>query len=128
MSKTTQAQGSWFEALTQKANNIIESFDFSYDNLVKMATYLGTGFGIGFVLKRYGTFLLFGIVIAGIALYGLHSFDFMTINIEKLKSFLGFTNNATLHDVTNLYWGWIKQHISLSVSFCIGFIFGYRLG
>lgn len=127
MPKTAKAQG-LFETIKEKANDMVGSFDFSNENLIKLATYLGVGFGIGFSLKKFGTFLLFAVIIAGCALYGLQYFDFISIDIEKLKLFLGFSHKATLPDVINLYWDWIKNHVALSVSFCIGFFLGYKLG
>ena len=66
MSKS--AQGSLLETIKQKSSGLINSFDFSYENLITLAQYIGIGLGVGFVLKRYGTILFFGCVIAGFAL------------------------------------------------------------
>jgi uncharacterized membrane protein (Fun14 family) len=128
MAKTTNVHESWFEKFKEKVTDLFESFDFSNDNLIKIATYLGVGFGIGFSLKRFGSLVLFGLLLTALALYGLQYLNFIEINIEKIKLFLGFSHKATLYDVTNLYVDWIKNHITLSVSFCIGFFVGYRLG
>lgn len=123
-----KARESWFETVKEKLQDMYESFDFSNDNLIKIATYVGVGFGIGFSIKKFGSLLFFGIMMACLALYGLQYFDLLTVNIDKLKLFLGFADQVTLPDVVNLYWEWIKNHLLLSVSFCIGCVVGYKLG
>lgn len=126
MSKS--AQGSLLETIKEKSSELINSFDFSYENLITLAQYIGIGLGVGFVLKRYGTILFFGCVIAGLALYGLHSFDFITVNSEKLKLFFGFSHDMTMREISDFCFNWIKTHPWWSVSFCVGFFAGYKLG
>lgn len=127
MAKAVHIEG-WFKQITEKIGGWFESFNFSYDNLIAMASYLGVGCAIGFFLKKFGKLFFFGVLFAGLLFYGLQYFDFMTINMEKLRELLGFSYNTTLHDMANLYWDWIKNHIPLSLSFGAGFLFGYKIG
>lgn len=128
MSKTAKTESSWIDSLKNKLNDFFESFDFSYENLKKIAICAAVGFGVGFVIKRYGALLFFASVITIFALYGLNYIDFIALNVDKIKLYFGFAHKATILDVINIYWAWVKNHIPLSLSFIVGFFAGYKMG
>ncbi len=128
MSRATKVQANWFDVMKDKITNFFESFDFSNENLIRIAIATGIGFGLGISFKKFGSLIFIGIVLTALSLYGLEQFEFITVNLEKIKFFLGFTYKATLYDVVNIYLDWIKNHMILSVSFCIGVLVGYRVG
>lgn len=128
MAKPNKIEANWFDILKDKITNFYESFDFSNENLIRIATAAGIGFGLGISFKKFRSLIFIGVVLTILSLYGLEQFNFITINLEKIKLFLGFTYKATLYDVANLYLDWIKDHMVLTVSFCISFLIGYRVG
>ena len=90
--------------------------------------YLGFGFLIGYVLKRFSAFVLI-IVLTLLALFMLHQFEIinLSLNIDKLREFLGI-GQATDANILCIYWAWAKENIILLLSFFIGFLIGIRLG
>lgn len=122
MAKVAKVQ-SWIETLKQKIGEFFASLDLSSDAVKKMGMYAGIGFAVGFVLRKFGTLIFFALLLTVLVLYGLSNTEFLSLDLEKLKLFLGFTHKANITNVVNFYWDWVTNHIPLAVSFCVGFLF-----
>ena len=121
-----QTSAGWLDKV--KSSLHLDNFQFSSNKLIEIGMYLGFGFLIGYVLKRFSAFVLV-IVLTLLALFLLHQFEIITLslNIDKLREFLGVQQTADAN-ILCAYWAWAKANIILLLSFFIGFLVGIRLG
>lgn len=122
----TQASAGWISKI--KSSLHLDNFQFSSNKLIEIGMYLGFGFLIGYILKRFSAFLLI-VVLTLLGLFLLHQFEIvnLTLNIDKLRAFLGIEHMAD-SSIFSAYWSWTKANIILLLSFFIGFLIGIRLG
>lgn len=122
----TQASVNWIDKV--KSSLHLDNFQFSSGKLIEVGMYLGFGFLIGYVLKRFSSFVLI-IVLTLLAIFLLHQFEIinLSLNIDKLHDFLG-VRQAVDANIFCVYWTWAKENIILLLSFFIGFLIGIRLG
>jgi uncharacterized membrane protein (Fun14 family) len=121
-----QASVGWLAKI--KSSLHLDNFQFSSNKLIEIGMYLGFGFLIGYILKRFSSFVLI-IVLTLLALFLLHQFEIinLSLNIDKLREFLGIQQAAD-SNILCAYWTWAKTNIILVLSFFIGFLIGIRLG
>lgn len=124
----TQAQASANWMTKVKTSLHLDNFQFSTNKLIEIGMYLGFGFLIGYLLKRFSAFVLI-VVLTLLALFLLHQFEIinLSLNIDKLREFLGI-KQATDANLLCVYWIWAKENVILLLSFFIGFLIGIRLG
>lgn len=124
----TQAQASANWIAKVKSSLHLDNFQFSSNKLIEIGMYLGFGFLIGYVLKRFSSFVLI-IVLTLLAIFLLHQFEIinLSLNIDKLREFLGI-QQAVDSNLFCVYWSWAKENVILLLSFFIGFLIGIRLG
>ena len=124
----TQAQVSanWLSKV--KSSLHLDNFQFSTGKLIDIGMYLGFGFLIGYVLKRFSSFVLI-VVVTLMAIFLLHQFEIinLSLNIDKLREFLGI-QQAVDANLFCVYWAWAKENVILVFSFFIGFLIGIKLG
>lgn len=101
---------------------------FNYQNIIQLAIYVISGFGIGFLLKKFGRHFVFTLVVGGLVLYVMQYFNIISLDIVRLKELFGIAQNATLGTVLENIIEWVKGHIGLSIGSVIGFIIGYKIG
>jgi uncharacterized membrane protein (Fun14 family) len=124
--QTTPTAASWLGKV--KSSLHLDKFQFSTNRLIEIGLYLGFGFLIGYVLKRFSSFVLV-IVLTLLAIFLLHQFEIinLSLNIDKLHQFLGI-QQASGESIFSAYCIWAKANIILVLSFFIGFLIGIRLG
>lgn len=124
--QATQTSATWLGKV--KSSLHLDKFQFSTSKLIEVGMYLGFGFLIGYVLKRFSSFVLV-IVLTLLAIFLLHQFEIinLSLNIDKLHQFLGI-QQATGASIFAAYYAWAKANIILMLSFFIGFLIGIRLG
>jgi uncharacterized membrane protein (Fun14 family) len=124
--QTTQTTAGWLNKV--KTSLHLDKFQFSTNKLIEVGMYLGFGFLIGYVLKRFSSFVLV-IVLTMLAIFLLHQFEIinLSLNIERLHEFLGI-EQATGTSIFSAYVVWAKENVILLLSFFIGFLIGIRLG
>ena len=122
--QTTQTAANWLT----KVKSSLHLDSLSSNKLIEIGMYLGFGFLIGYVLKRFSAFVLI-VVLTLLALFLLHQFEIvnLSLNIAKLREFLGI-QQATDSHLLCAYWTWAKENIILVLSFFVGFLVGIRLG
>lgn len=124
--QTTQTTAGWLDKV--KTSLHLDKFEFSTGKIIEIGMYVGFGFLIGYVLKRFSSAVLV-IVLTLLAIFLLHQFEIinLSLNIDKLHQFLGI-QQATGASVFCAYVGWAKANVILVLSFFIGFLIGIRLG
>ena len=72
--------GSWFEEMRIKVTDWVNSLDITAVKVVEIFSYVGVGFFVGFLLKKYfKAVLLFLAVFVGL-IWVMHEFDLIAIN------------------------------------------------
>lgn len=96
--------------------------------LTGMLVGFGAGFVFGYLLKRYAHVLAIIIAIL-IGLVVLNQFELvnLSLNQEKVRSFLGIQYGATDGDIVQMVWAWIKNNALIALSFAGGCAFGIRV-
>jgi uncharacterized membrane protein (Fun14 family) len=124
--QTTQTTAGWLSKV--KSSLHLDKFQFSTSKLIEVGMYLGFGFLIGYVLKRFSSFVLV-IVLTLLAIFLLHQFEIinLSLNMDKLHEFLG-VQQASGANIFSAYVVWAKENVLLVLSFFIGFLIGIRLG
>jgi len=124
-----QPQG-WWDTLkeTFSLEHISKRFNLSFTNLIEVASYLSIGFISGFLIKKYGRYVVCILFIAGLSICILAYLNVATIDWVKARVVLGISNTQTLDGLWQLYTTWIKEHILAAVSIVVGFLIGYRIG
>ncbi len=124
-----QPQG-WWDVLreTFSLEQLSKRFNLSFNNLVEIAAYLSIGFISGFLIKKYGRYVVCIVLVTGACIWGLAYLKVITIDLMKAKAILGISETQTVESLWNIYGIWIKEHILAAVSIVIGFVIGYRVG
>ncbi len=120
---------SWIENLKQTLNptELLEKIKASKATILDVFLYLGIGFIIGFLLKRYGQY----IVVFAIALFVLTHLNIMQVNVnwDNIQNFLGLHQIGNVEgNVFTVFWQWVKLNAIVVLSFCVGFTFGIKIG
>jgi len=105
-----------------------EKFDFSQQQIVEMATYLGIGFFTGFLFKKYARYFLISIVLIVFALKYFQTTGLVTFHWDQIQTTLTANNITGVEQVFYTCVDWVKANVAISISFSIGFIFGYNVG
>lgn len=95
---------------------------------VEAAIYFGSGFAIGFLLKKYFKFILMTFVVAIILIKVLEYNMVLEIDWEGLNVFMGFDSAADFNTILNDIFSWIKDNFIVFISSVVGFLIGYKLG
>ena len=106
----------------------METISHSRDTLIEMGMYLGIGFVVGFLLKKYSKYLLVVLLcVAGLVV--LQQFEVVTVvfNTAKLQELFGIKSTTMDADIFSVYWDWIKLNFSIVLSFSIGFLLGLKV-
>lgn len=124
-----QHQG-WWNSFKENLSldQLSKKFDFSLNNLIEVSAYLVIGFISGFLIKKYGRFVIVILLVAGLSMGVLAHFNVITIDWVKIKMLLGISEIHTLDNVRQVYSAWIKEHIVAIISVIIGFLIGHRAG
>lgn len=109
--------------------NIMNKLDLTPQKLFEMAVYFGVGFLTGYLLRKYGKFIIF-LILAIVALFLLQQVGIIDIavHMDKIYELFGMQPTAAEGSLFAGYWEWVKTHITLVVMFSIGFLIGLRVG
>ncbi len=124
-----QIQG-WWDTLreTFSFEQLKERFNLSFNTLVEIVAYLGIGFIGGFLIKKYGRYVVCVVLVTGVCIWGLVYLKIITVDWVEAKAVLGISQTQTVESLWNIYSIWIKEHILAAASIILGFVIGYRVG
>lgn len=86
------------------------------------------GFGLGFLLKSLGRYLLIGLLVSVGILWLAESFGVISIHQEQLHAFIGVPTFSSLSEFNVFLKTWAQEHVPAVVAFFFGFLFGWKLG
>ncbi len=132
MNENTQViQTGWFDKLKTSLNidGLMERIRESKGRIFEIVVYLGIGFLVGFLLKKYAQFVIVFIVLI-IGLVVLQQLNVINLVVDwvRLQDLFGIQPTVTGSDTISFYFEWIKVNIWLVLSFAVGFFFGLRVG
>ncbi len=127
---TVTTESGLLESIKDKLNPsyLMKKLNLTSNKLMEMGIYLGVGFLAGYVLKKYGKFMIALMVfILGLLLLQQLGVISLVFHGDKLQELLGM-NPVVASEQTILltYWDWIKANVILVISFSIGFLIGLR--
>ncbi len=130
--QTTAQEPGLLETLKERLNpsTLMQRLHITQDMLIDMALYGGIGFLIGFLLKKYGKFI-FIVVLCIVALIIAQQAGIISVQVywTKIQEFLGMqTTGQAPEGFFTSAWDWAKTHLSLVISFSMGFLIGLRVG
>lgn len=127
---STLEQTGWFDKIKNSIrwNDLVKKFNASKYILLDMAFFLGIGFLVGFLWKRYANyciaFLVFLVFL--VVLQQLNIIE-MQINWTKMQQCCGIEPLIKYSDMPTMIWEWVKNNILIVFSFAIGFCLGAKL-
>jgi len=129
MNGQSEPQG-WLDTLKQtfSLEELGKRFDLSLNNILEMSAYLGIGFISGFLVKKYGRYVVCAVLIAGLSIWGLEHLNIITIDWARAKDVIGVSDTQTVQSLWGIYIAWVKEHIFAAAGVVIGFLVGYRVG
>lgn len=131
MNDNVPVQAGWFEKIKASLNldGLMEKIRDSKGKIFEIVVYLGAGFLLGFLLKKYAQYMIVLVVLV-IGLIVLQQLNVITIAVDwvRLQDLFGIQPTVTGSDTISFYFEWIKVNIWLVLSFAIGFFFGLRVG
>jgi uncharacterized membrane protein (Fun14 family) len=109
---------------------IMKKLNLTKSKLLEMGIYLGVGFLAGYLLKKYGKFVI-ALIIGILALALLEQLGIISIQFhaDKFQELFGIKPVASSEGgIVMVYWEWVKANVVLVLSFSIGFLIGLRVG
>lgn len=120
----------WFDKLKHslQLDAIAQKLNFSKHKLFDMALFLGIGFLIGFLWKRYANYFIAALIFVAV-LFVVHQLDLVSVNLNwiKIQECCGIEPASQDADMLAMAWSWIKANVLIIFSFVIGFCFGAKV-
>ncbi len=120
--------GVWLQYLRLKLVDLMQKLELTPTKIIEICSYVGVGFFVGFLFKRYFKYVLIFIATYVGLIWVLGESDFVLINWTHIQSLAHISPNDTVGTVFSSTLHWIKQNLVLVVSSLFGFVVGYRLG
>jgi hypothetical protein len=120
----------WFDRLKNslQLDTIAEKLNLSKYRLLDMALFLGIGFLLGFLWKRYANyFIAMLIFVAVLIIFNQLDLVNLRINWIRLQECCGVQPAVEDADILAMLWGWAKMNVMIIFSFIIGFCFGAKV-
>lgn len=122
----------WFDKIREvlRIDVLIEKIKESKSTLIDIGLFFGIGFLAGFLIKKYGQFLVaFGLFIGTLFLLQYLNFISISIHWTHVQEVFGIQKSAALEGGTllTLYWEWIKANLRQVISFSVGFLIGMKV-
>ena len=121
-----------FDTLKQRLNPtaVMKKLNLTQEKLIDMALYLGIGFLVGFLIKKYDKFIFVAVLlIVGLILAQQAGLVSITVYWYKIQEFLGARPLEPIEgSFFSAYWEWAKANVILVASFSVGFLVGLRVG
>lgn len=126
----TMSNTSIIEQIKEAPEKIVKKFDLTKDKALQLAIYLGIGFLVGFLLKRYSRIVVTVIVVllTLLTLEYFHIID-LTVHWGKVRDLIGMRPLPAVNGtVFTALWESAKDNLAQVISFSVGFLAGLKLG
>jgi hypothetical protein len=117
----------WLESLKQalqldRIKEFLSTLEYKY-----IIIYAIVGLILGLLLKRLGKYIIFTILVGGLLLYLFHTMHIITLDLVKLKQFIGLSADESFMQLIRNGLQWIGDNIIISISGLVGLIIGYKI-
>ncbi len=120
--------GNFLGALQVKLVNLMQKLELTPDNIIETCSYLGVGFFIGFVIKKYLKMFLGFVFLFLVTIWALDGFNLIMINWNHFQSLMHIAPNDTVGSLMHAITCWGKQNLRMVVGGLIGILLGYKIG
>ena len=125
----TQVQAMpWWRMVQQQSEALIQRLNISLQHIVRILSFFGIGFFVGFLLKKY---LRYFFIITLTLIFFFIVFDrfgVILVDWTHIQQLTGVDPQSTIQHTGEQVLSIIQEHIVLVVSGLIGFVIGYRVG
>jgi uncharacterized membrane protein (Fun14 family) len=105
-----------------------QDFDHSAYRFLEIASYLGIGFFIGLLIKKYFDYFLVALVSIFLSCFLANGYEVITINWSKIQMVTGINGNETIYVLIGHLTNYFKNNMATSISLMLGFVIGYKVG
>lgn len=95
---------------------------------LRAGVWFSTGFAVGYLFRKYFTFLVCAVISAIIMVKWLEYQHVLTIEWTSFKAMIGVDAAADINQNISAVFDWIKANILMFIAVVGGFLLGYRLG
>ncbi len=120
--------GVWLQYLRLKLVDLMQKLELTPTKIIEICSYVGVGFFVGFLFKRYFRYVLILIITYVGLIWILGESDFVLINWSHIQRLAHISPSDTVGTVLTSTAHWVRQNLVLVVSSLFGFLVGYRLG
>ena len=125
----TQVQAMpWWRMVQQQSEALIQRLNISLQDIVRILSFFGIGFFVGFLLKKY---LRYFFIITLTLIFFFIVFDrfgVILVDWTHIQQLTGVDPQSTIQHTGEQVLSIIQEHTVLVVSGFIGFVIGYRVG
>lgn len=114
-------------------DGFMQKLNISKPMLIEIGLYLGLGFVVGFLLKRFSKLFLV-LVLTLLFLWFLQHMGIMlfVVNWQRVQELVlgqpSLSIMSSQPDLGSMAWNWVTTHVAAVISFSVGFFAGIRLG
>jgi uncharacterized membrane protein (Fun14 family) len=105
-----------------------QDFDHSAYRFLEIASYLGIGFFIGLLIKKYFDYFVIASLAIFLSCVLANGQDLITINWSKIQMITGISGNETIYVLVSYLTNYFKNNMATSISLMLGFVIGYKVG
>ena len=118
----------WWRMVQQQFEALIQRLNISLQDIVRILSFFGIGFFVGFLLKKY---LRYFFIITLTLIFFFIVFDrfgVILVDWSHIQQLTGVDPQSTIQYTGEQILLIIQEHIILVISGFIGFVIGYRVG
>jgi uncharacterized membrane protein (Fun14 family) len=105
-----------------------QDFDHSAYRFLEIASYLGIGFFLGLLIKKYFDYFVIALLAIFLSFILANWYELITINWSKIQMVTGITGNETIYVLVSHLTNYFKNNMATSISLMLGFVIGYKVG
>jgi uncharacterized membrane protein (Fun14 family) len=118
----------YFKSLCSSFEKLNKDFDHSAYRFLEIASFLGIGFFLGLLIKKYFDYFTIALVAIFVTMIFASEYGFININWTKIQIITGITGNDTIYVFVSHLTNYFKNNMATSISIMLGFVIGYKVG
>ena len=118
----------YFKSLCSYFEKLNKDFDHSAYRFLEIASFLGIGFFLGLLIKKYFDYFMIALVAIFLTMIFASEYGFININWTKIQIITGITGNDTIYLFVSHLTNYFKNNMATSISIMLGFVIGYKVG
>jgi len=118
----------WWESVERYFEQSIQKLGVTLQDIVQILSFLGIGFFLGFLLKKYMRYFFIITLVMIVFFVVFDRFGIILIDWAHIQQLTGIDPNSTIQQCGECILMVVRDNLVLSISCIIGFIIGYRVG